>query len=95
MEKSLIRKKIINTRKINFNDNLNIDFLKIFSLIKKNKKSSKIVGGYYPVNYEIDDIQILARLEKKGFKICLPKIKKNFQMDFYKFSTNDVLKINK
>ena len=95
MEKSLIRKKIINTRKINFNDNLNIDFLKIISLIKKNKKFSKIVGGYYPVNYEIDDIQILTRLEKKGFKICLPKIKKNFQMDFYKFSTNDVLKINK
>ena len=95
MEKSLIRKKIINTRKINFNSNLNIDFLKIISLIKKNKKSSKIVGGYYPVNYEIDDIKILARLEKKGFKICLPKIKKNFQMDFYKFSTNDVLKINK
>ncbi len=95
MEKSTIRKKIINTRKINFNDNLNIDFLKIISLLKKNKKSSKIVGGYYPVNYEIDDIQILAGLEKKGFKICLPKIKKNFQMDFYKFSTNDVLKINK
>ncbi|MFL2898776.1 MAG: hypothetical protein ACJZ4G_04100 [Candidatus Pelagibacter sp.] len=65
MEKSLIRKKNINNRKINFKDDLNIDFLKIISLIKKNKKSSKIVGGYYPVNYEIDDIQILARLEKK------------------------------
>ena len=95
MKKSLLRKKIIKTRKINFKDNLNIDFLKILSLIKKNKKSSKIVGGYYPVNYEIDDIKILNRLEKIGFKICLPKIKKNFQMDFYKFSINDVLKINK
>ncbi len=95
MKKSLLRKKIIKTRKINFKDNLNIDFLKILSLIKKNKKSSKIVGGYYPVNYEIDDIKILNRLEKMGFKICLPKIKKNFQMDFYKFSINDVLKINK
>ena len=73
MEKSLIRKKIINTRKINFNDNLNIDFLKIISLIKKNKKSSKIVGGYYPVNYEIDDITDFQIIEYI-FKLKLEKI---------------------
>ncbi len=95
MEKSLIRKKIIKTRKINFKYNLNIDFTKIASLIKKVKKSSKIIGGYYPVNYEIDDIKILNRLEKKGFIISLPRIKKNFQMDFYKFSNKDILKVNK
>ncbi len=95
MEKSLIRKRIIKTRKIKFKDNINIDFSKIISLIKKNKKTSKIIGGYYPVNHEIDDIKILYHLEKKGFKICLPKIKKNFQMDFYKFSNNDILNLNK
>ena len=82
MEKSLIRKKIINTRKIKFDNNLNIDYLKIISLIKKNKKYSKIVGGYYTVNYEIDDIQILARLEEKGFKQSLTKIKKNIKRKF-------------
>ncbi len=95
MEKSLLRKKIIKIRKINFKENLNIDFSKIISLLKKIKKSSKIVGGYYPVNYEIDDIKILEKFEKKGFKICLPRIKKNFQMDFYRFSNNDILKTNK
>ncbi len=95
MEKSLLRKKIIKSRKINFKENLCINFLKIISLIKKVKKTNIVIGGYYPINYEIDDIKILELLEKKGFKICLPKIKKHFQMDFYKFSNNDVLKINK
>ena len=95
MKKSLLRKKKIKNRKIKFNENITIDFPKLFSLVKKVKKSKIIIGGYYPVNYEIDDIEILYNLENKGCKICLPKIKKNFQMNFYKFSKNDILKINK
>ena len=37
----------------------------------------KIIGGYYPYNYEVDAIKILEDLEKKDFSISLPKIKKN------------------
>ncbi len=64
-------------------------------VLKKEKISGKILGGYYPYNYEIDGMQILQKFEKKNYHICLPKIKKNNQMDFFHWSTNDPLKINK
>ena len=50
---------------------------------------------YYPYNYEVDILQILEKFEKKKFIITLPKIKKNSQMSFYQWSTNDPLAINK
>ena len=34
-------------------------------------------------------MQILGKLEKRDYHITLPKIKKNFQMDFFKWSTKD------
>ena len=75
----------------NFEINLNI-----FSSFLKNKNYIfKNVGGYFPSNYEIDDLKILKFLEKKNFNILLPVIKKNNQMDFFKWSVNDPLKINK
>ncbi len=57
--------------------------------------SSKNVGGYYPSNYEIDDLDILDLLENFFFKVSLPIIKKDNQMNFYRWSRNDPLKINK
>ena len=57
--------------------------------------SGKKIGGYYPYNYEFDILQILKVFEKKNFLISLPKIKKKFHMDFYKWSTKDPLVINK
>ena len=38
---------------------------------------------------------ILEEFQRKNFKISLPKIKKNFQMDFFPWSTKDPLSINK
>ena len=38
---------------------------------------------------------ILDLLEKKNFKVSLPIIKKDSQMNFYSWSRNDPLKINK
>ena len=94
MLKKSLRKKILNIRKkIDSNDN-KIDFMKIFSLIKKQKKIKKNVGGYFPVNNEIDDLEILKKLEKKKVTISLPVVKKNFDMDFYNFSFNDPLIVN-
>mgnify|MGYP001346609702 CR=1 FL=1 len=40
-------------------------------------------------------MQILENFEKKKFSISLPKIRKKFQMDFFKWSTIDPLVINK
>jgi 5-formyltetrahydrofolate cyclo-ligase len=34
-------------------------------------------------------------MENKNYKISLPVIKKNYKMDFFKWSINDPLKINK
>ena len=63
---------------------------------KKKITKNKIIGGYYPVNFEIDILKILELLEKKiGVQISLPVIKKNNEMDFYSWSTKSLLKLNK
>ncbi len=95
MNKSKIRKKILKIRKQNNSKNLNINFKDILKVLKKNKSKGKIIGGYYPYNYEIDSIEILKNFEKHNYLIALPKIKKNFQMDFFNWSTKDPLTINK
>ena len=95
MNKFQLRKKILEIRKKNFNKNLKINIDNFISFLKLNTASSYNLGGYYPSNYEIDDLEILDLLEKKKFKISLPIIKKNNQMDFFKWSNNDPLKINK
>ena len=95
MNKSEIRNKIIKIRKKKFNKDLKIDLGKFISFLKIDKLSLKCIGGYYPSNYEIDDLDILDLLEKKNFKVSLPIIKKDNQMNFYRWSRNDPLKINK
>ena len=95
MNKSEIRKKILKIRKQNCNKNLKINFNYILRIIKKVKISSKIIGGYYPYNYEINVIEILEKFEKLDYQITLPKVKKKFQMDFFHWSTKDPLIINK
>jgi 5-formyltetrahydrofolate cyclo-ligase len=95
VNKSKIRSKILKLRKNNFNKNLKVNLDKFFFLLKKNTHSLKNLGGYYPSNYEIDDLEILDLLEKKHFKISLPIIKKDNQMNFFRWSNNDPLKINK
>ncbi len=95
MNKSKIRSKILKLRKKNSNKNLKIDIDKFFSFLKVKKYDFKNFGGYYPSNYEIDDLEILYLLEKKNYNISLPIIRKNNQMDFFMWSINDPLKINK
>ena len=95
MNKSEIRKKILKIRKDEYEKKLKIDFNYIWKLFKKEKIKGNILGGYYPHNYEVNVMQILENFEKKNYHICLPKIKKNFQMDFYDWSNEDPLKINK
>ena len=94
MLKSKLRKKVLKIRKVANKNNLKIDFNKVFSLIKKNYLIKKSIGGYFPVNYEVDDLKILKEFAKKNYQISLPVIKKNFNMDFYKWSFDDPLKIN-
>ena len=95
MNKLQIRKKILRIRKKKFDKKLKINSYKFISFLKINSPNLKNIGGYYPYNYEIDDLEILDLLEKKQFNISLPIIKKNNQMNFFKWSNNDPLKVNK
>ena len=95
MLKSKLRKKILKIREKNNKKNIQISFNQIIKILKREKISKKIIGGYYPVNFEIDDLKLLEKFEKKNFNISLPVVKKNFQMDFYQWSFSDPLKINK
>ena len=95
MLKSQLRKKILKNREKINKKNVDIDFNQILKILKKEKINKKIVGGYYPVNFEIDDLALLRNFEKNKFSISLPVIKKNFQMNFYKWSFSDPLKVNK
>ena len=95
MIKSKIRKQILEIRKKKNNKSINFSFLKIFKEIKKNISKKKIVGGYYPVNFEINILEFLEKLEIKGVQLCLPIVKKDNKMDFYSWSTKNLLKLNK
>ena len=95
MKKSEIRKKILRVRRQNNYKNLNFDFNEIIKLLKIKKIQEKIVGGYYPYNYEVDVMEILENFEKKKYLIALPKIKKNFKMDFFGWSIKEPLKVNR
>ena len=94
MNKSEIRKKILKIRKQKSSRNLKISFKRLLKILRKAKTSNKIIGGYYPYNHEVDPIRILEGLEEKKYQISLPKIKKNSQMEFFCWSSNDPLSIN-
>jgi 5-formyltetrahydrofolate cyclo-ligase len=93
--KSKLRDKILKIRKRVNKKNIKIDFTQLIQILKKEKINKKIIGGYYPINFEIDDLVLLRKFEKNKFKISLPVIKKNFQMDFYKWTFSSPLKVNK
>ena len=95
MNKSQIRNKTLKIRKKLFDKDLKIDSNKFISFLKKNRLNLKNFGGYYPSNYEIDDLAILDLLEKKNFKVSLPIIKKDNQMNFCSWSRGDPLRVNK
>ena len=76
MIKSKLRYKVLKLRKSKSKKSININPGNIYSFLKKKNYNLKIIGGYYPVNYEINDLEILNYFSKKGSIISLPKIKK-------------------
>tara|TARA_B100001057_G_scaffold430004_1_gene456454 strand:- start:3075 stop:3620 length:546 start_codon:yes stop_codon:yes gene_type:complete len=95
VNKESIRKKLLKLRKNKYSNNLLINSNKLFKFLEKKKSISKIIGGYYPFNFELDILNILEIFQKKNYIISLPKIAKNNQMDFFHWSFEDPLKINK
>ena len=94
MSKETLRKKLINLRKNNyFEHNLSdLFFDKILKNINLNRKLK--IGGYYPINSEIECFEILKKLEKKKYKIGLPIINKKNSMDFYEWTFKHTLNVN-
>ena len=94
MSKENLRKKLINLRKTNFQDKgiTSIQFNRV--LKKLNYKENINIGGYYPINNEIGCLDVLKNLEKNNFKISLPVIKKQNNMDFYQWTFKDLLKVS-
>tara|TARA_Y100000992_G_scaffold171349_1_gene115230 strand:- start:2763 stop:3302 length:540 start_codon:yes stop_codon:yes gene_type:complete len=95
VNKSQIRKKILKIRKNNNIKNLKIDFKKILKILKKENIRGKILGGYYSFNYEVNVLKILEDFERYNYTITLPRIKKNYKMDFFNWSFKEPLLINK
>ena len=96
MKKFQIRKSILKLRKKKFFEkNIHIDFKIISKILKIKNIKGKIVGGYYPFNNELDCSEILKKFEKNKYLITLPKIKNNFQMDFFEWTSGEPLTINK
>ena len=95
MIKEKLRSKILKLRKNYSINSIKLNPTKIYTYLKQNNYKFKSIGGYYPSNYEIDDLEILNYFFKRGSKISLPKIKKKSQMEFYKWYKNDPLLINK
>ena len=95
MSKRKLRRKILNLRKKNSYKKLSLYPERIFRFLKKNKIKFKNVGGYYPCNHEIDDLDMLYFLRDKKANISLPIIRENNQMDFFEWTNKDPLKINK
>ena len=82
MIKSKLRDKALKVRKNNSKKFININPSNIYSYLKKKNYKMKIIGGYYPTNYEIDDLEMLDYFFKKGSIISLPKIKKKVKWSF-------------
>ena len=95
MIKSKLRNKVLKLRKSKSKKSININPSNIYSYFKKKNYNLKIIGGYYPTNHEMDDLEILNYFYKKGLTISLPKIKNKNQMEFYKWYKSDPLLINK
>ncbi len=95
MIKSKIRNRLLKLRSKKYNPAVKISYIKIFKQLKLLKNKNPIIGGYYPVNYEIDCLEILRKLEKKKFRISLPIIGSKNSMDFFTYSFKDPLTINK
>ena len=94
VSKNKLRKKILKKRRkkyfaIKIGNNLIRNISNKVSLSK-----NKIIGGYFPINFEFDCLQILKKFYFKGYTVSLPIIKKKNQIDFHKWDINDPLTIS-
>ena len=95
MLKKTLRNKILVYRRNNYKI-VSLKYYLLKNVLKKFNFSKNIkIGGYFPINYEIDCLEILQNLEESGHKISLPVTRKGNKMDFFEWSHKDPLLIGK
>ena len=77
--KKRLRNKILKIRETYNKDNIQLDYKRIINFFKKENIIAKKIGGYFPINFEFDDLDLLKKFEKDNYQISLPVIKKSFQ----------------
>ena len=96
VDKSFLRLKFIKKRRKLYSTNFFFLFDKIFLLIKKNfPKKKPSIAGYYPSNFEVNILDFLSQANKKNFKVGLPKINKDYKIDFKYWIPNEPLYVNR
>lgn len=95
MSKHELRNKILKLRKKVNKKNKPFHSDKILNFIKKIKLKKKVVGCYYPINFEANTVELIQKLQNNNILVGLPIIHKNFDMNFYSFKVHDPLTINK
>jgi 5-formyltetrahydrofolate cyclo-ligase len=94
-QKNKLRKQYYKIRKKRYYE-INKDFfIPLTNLIKSKIKKKIKLGLYYPSNYEVNILKILEDDYVKSLNLFLPVIKKNNQMNFFKWKKNQVLFVNK
>ena len=95
MLKTKLRNKILLYRKNNYKF-VNLKYYLLNNTLKKFNFLKKIkIGAYFPINYEIDCLEIIKQLEKSGHKISLPITQKENKMDFFEWSSKEPLLVGK
>ena len=74
-----LRKKLLKVRTHAHKKNKIIKFNKIDKFFKNTKLLKISICGYFPINNEMDDLNILKSFSDKKSEISLPVLKKNFK----------------
>ena len=56
MLKKRLRNKILKIRETYNKDNIKLDYKRIINFFKKENIITKKIGGYFPINFEFDDL---------------------------------------
>ena len=95
-DKVSLRKKFLLIRKKKYSKNLKVNFNPEFTFINQHFNKKKIIiGGYYPINYEVNILSFLAKASNQNFKISLPLIKSSYEMRFKTWKFKEPLNISK
>ncbi len=93
--KDLLRKKYSLIRKKKYYEIDKKFFFPLLNFIKKKFGNKSInISAYFPSAYELNTLKMLELNYFSKSRILLPKINKNFEMKFFKWNKNDVLKLN-